>query len=334
MMRENQIKIIQLGMGPLGKKVYQYAIERKSLQVVGAVDMNPEMIGKDVGLFCNRPEAGIQISGTIQEVLNRATADVVVITTVSDMERITPQVEEIAKLGLPIVSTCEELSYPYETSPELARHINDIAKENGVAVLGTGINPGFLMDSLPAFLSGICKSVEKVEVNRFQDAQYRRIPFQQKIGAGLDLDAYELKKKSGTLRHVGLTESLHFVAGQLGWKLDSTEDVLSPVIANQKIETKDLTILPGQAAGVNQIGNGYVNGEVKVKLTFQAAVGEPESYDEVIITGEPNIHSRISGGVNGDIATCAITLNAIHSILNAQPGLRTMSDVPMVSCRD
>jgi 4-hydroxy-tetrahydrodipicolinate reductase len=333
-MSENRVKIIQMGMGPLGKKVYQYAIERKSLQVVGAVDMNPEIIGQDIGIFCDRPSAGIPILGSLEDALEHSSADVVVVTTVSDMERITPQIEQIVKCGLPIVSTCEELSYPYETSPDLAKKVDNMAKEHGVAVLGTGINPGFLMDSLPAFLSGICKSVDKVEVNRFQDAQYRRIPFQQKIGAGLSMEAYEKKKQTGTLRHVGLTESLHFVAGQLGWKLDKTEDVLSPVVTNEKIETKDLTILPGQASGVNQIGNGYVNGEVKVKLTFQAAVGEAESYDEVIITGEPNIHNRIKGGVNGDIATCAITLNAIHSILDANPGLRTMRDIPMVSCRD
>lgn len=321
-------------MGPLGKKMYQYALERASLKAVGAVDVNPSIIGQDLGLFCDRPEAGIPISGTLEEVLEQTEADIVVLTTVSDMNRIMPQIEGIVKHGLPVVSTCEELSYPYRTAPQIADEMDRMALENGVAILGTGINPGFLMDSLPAFLSGLCQKVEKVEVNRYQDAQYRRIPFQQKIGAGLDLDAYEKKKQSGTLRHVGLTESLHFVAGQLGWKLDRTEDVLSPVVTKEKIETKDLTILPGQASGVNQIGNGYINGEVKVKLTFQAAVGEPESYDEVIITGEPNIRSRIQGGVNGDIGTCAITLNAIHSVLHANPGLRTMRDVPMVSCKD
>ena len=333
-MSSNQIKIIHMGLGPLGKKMYQYALERSSIKVVGAVDVNPSIVGQDLGLFCDRPKASIPISGSLEEVLAQTGADLVVLTTVSDMARIAPQIEGIVKHGLAVVTTCEELSYPYHTAPALAEQMDRIAKEHGVAVLGTGINPGFLMDALPAFISGICQKVDKIEVNRFQDAQYRRIPFQQKIGAGMDLDAYEKKKQSGTLRHVGLTESLHFVAGQLGWKLDHTEDVLSPVIAKEKIETKDLTILPGQASGVNQIGNGYMNGEVKVKLTFQAAVGEPESYDEVIITGEPNIRSRIPGGVNGDIGTCAITLNAIHSVLKANPGLRTMSDVPMVSCRD
>ena len=322
-----------MGMGPLGIKMYQYALDKPRLQVVGAVDLNEAIIGQDLGKFCGRGETGIRISPSLADVMREASADVVVLTTVSDLERAAPQIREILHAGLSVVSTCEELSYPYETAPALAREIDALAKEKGLAVLGTGINPGFLMDSLPSFLTGVCRQVEKVEVNRYQDAQFRRLPFQRKIGAGLNMKAFEEKKKAGTLRHVGLTESLHFIAAQLGWKLDRTEDIISPVVAQRQIETDQMTIRPGQATGVNQIGNGYVNGELRIKLTFQAAVGERDSYDEVLITGEPNVYSRIAGGINGDVGTCAITLNAIHSVLSAQPGLRTMADVPMVTCK-
>jgi hypothetical protein len=149
----------------------------------------------------------------------------------------------------------------------------------------------------------------------------------------LSPEAYEAKKQTGTLRHVGLTESMQFIANQLGWKLDSTEDILAPVIAESEIVTDAMTIPAGYASGVRQIGLGFVDGVEKIHLEFQAAVGEKESYDEVRISGTPEIVSRIKGGVNGDIATCAITLNAAHSVMAAQPGLQTMADVPMISCR-
>ena len=155
--------------------------------------------------------------------------------------------------------------------------------------------------------------------------------FQKKIGAGLTLDEFAARKADGSLRHVGLTESIQFVARQLGWKLSGTEDIIEPVIVQEQITTNDMTIEPGMAAGVRQTGNGYVNDEIKIKLIFQAAVGEPSSYDEVQIGGEPDIWSRIEGGVNGDIATCSIVLNALPSILKAPAGLRTMSDIPMIS---
>ena len=189
------------------------------------------------------------------------------------------------------------------------------------------------MDSLPAFLTAVSRSVDKVEVLRYQDAQHRRIPFQKKIGAGLTLEEFAARKAAGTLRHVGLTESMQFIAAQLGWKLDSTQDVLSPVIASETVSTPGMTIPAGYATGVRQVGSGFINGAEKIRLVFQAAVGEPESYDEVRISGTPDVTSRIQGGVNGDIATCAITLNAIPSVLGAAPGLRTMADVPLVSCR-
>ena len=213
----------------------------------------------------------------------------------------------------------------------LAKEMDEAAKANNVAVLGTGVNPGFLMDSLPIVLTAVSQGVESVRVNRFQDAQYRRIPFQKKIGAGLTLDQFEQKKQDGSLRHVGLTESMQMIADRMGWKLDKTEDIISPVIAEKTIETNAMTIQKGKAMGVNQVGRAYQNGKVKIELIFQAAVGEPESYDEVIIEGTPNIHSRIQGGVNGDIATGAITINSIPRVLEAKPGLRTMTDISPVS---
>ena len=326
------IKIAQVGLGPLGQKIAQFIQERESLEIVAAIDNDPQKQGQDFGALCGVQELnGIKIQESISQCAGKEEIDVVVLTTVSDMERITPQIEEIVSFGIPVVSTCEELSFPWLASPELSERIDKAAKGNNVAVLGTGVNPGFLMDCLPTCLTAVCQEVKTIKVSRIQNAKFRRIPFQQKIGAGLSLDAFENKKQQGTLRHVGLTESMHMIAERMGWKLDKTEDILTPVVAEKEIVTDAMTIHPGFAAGVQQIGRGYAGGEEKITLFFKASVGEPESIDRVEIEGRPNIISEIPGGVNGDVATCAITINAVKQVLRAEPGLRTMTDVPVVS---
>ena len=327
-----QIKVVQIGLGPLGKKIVQYIAARQGIELVGAVDINPSIKGLDLGTYCGLDTLNIPISGSLDESLEKVKADTVILTTVSTMKQITPQIEEILKNGLPIVSTCEELSYPWDVSKGLATQIDVAAKKAEVAVLGTGVNPGFVMDALPGFLTAVCQSVTSVKVSRIQNAEFRRIPFQKKIGAGLDLDRFEALRASGRLRHVGLTESIQLIANSMGWELTSTEDIITPVIAEKEIKTDSMVVPAGFAAGVNQVGRGWVGSDEKITLHFKAAVGELESYDRVEIKGEPDITSKISGGVNGDVATCAITINALKQILRVQPGLRTMMDMPPMTC--
>lgn len=326
------IKLMQVGLGPIGQKVVRYALERKELEIVAAVDPAPDIAGRDLGSVCGLDkELGITVCADLASAVNSNKADVALLTTVSNFEKCFHQAQQIAQYGIHIVSTCEEMSFPWDTFPDLAKSLDETAQANKVAILGTGINPGFLMDFLPIVLTGVCKEVKSIKVSRLQDATFRRIPFQQKIGAGLTLDQFQEKKKAGTLRHVGLTESMHMIARSMGWKLDKTEDILTPVIAESEITTGYTLIKPGMAAGVRQIGKGYVNGKEIITLEFQAAVGQNNPADTVEIKGTPDFTSTIPGGVNGDIATCAIAVNAVKSIIKANPGLRTMTDIPVVS---
>ena len=328
----DKIRVMQVGIGPIGQKVVRYMAERQAIDIVAAVDLDPDKIGKDLGQVCGLDkDLGVAVSGDLAAAVSDARPDVAVLTTVSSFEKCAAHAAEIAKLGVHIVSTCEEMSYPWGTAPEVARQLDEIAKANNVAVLGTGVNPGFLMDFLPTALTAVCQDVTRIKVSRLQDATFRRIPFQQKIGAGLTLEQFEEKKKTGALRHVGLTESIQMIAANLGWKLDKTEDIISPVIAESDIDSGYIPIKPGMAAGVNQVGKGWVNGAELITLEFTAAVGQPTSVDTIEIKGTPDITSTIPGGVNGDIATCAITVNAIKTVLKSSPGLRTMTDVPVVS---
>jgi 4-hydroxy-tetrahydrodipicolinate reductase len=327
-----KIKILQIGMGPLGLKITEYIHERKNLEIIGAVDKDPSLIGKTLGNLCSIPDLNLTISNSIETLVRNKKPDVAVLTTVSGLGNIVPQIEEIVSHGLNVVTTCEELSYPWKTGPALAKRIDRAAKNNSVAVLSTGVNPGFLMDFFPITLSGICRKINSIKVSRIQNASFRRIPFQNKIGAGLSLSEFELKKQKGALRHVGLTESIHMIGSRMGWDIDRTEDILTPVVADKTIETENMTIEHGFAAGVQQIGKGFVKGEEKITLIFRASIGEPVSEDTIEIRGEPDIVSTIRGGINGDVATCAIVTNAAKQIVSAEPGLCTMVDIPVISC--
>ena len=325
------IDIIHVGMGPLGRKMVRCAIDRGCFRIKGAVDTNPEIAGRDLGGICGIDPLGINISDNLTDAMKGSSAQVAIVTTVSSLVALESQITALARAGLHIVSTCEELFFPWKTQPEVAKRIHEICFANNVACLGTGVNPGYLMDYLPTVLSGLCQNVRRVRVWRVQDASVRRIPFQQKIGAGLTLEEFEAKRKTGTLRHVGLSESVDFIADRLGFKLSRNIETLEPVIADDEIHTGYKPIARGMARGVYQVGNGFVGDDEVITLTFRAAVGEPQSYEQIEIDGDPPIQSRIPGGVNGDIATCAITLNAVRSILKAQPGLNTMADIPSVA---
>ncbi|WP_018126323.1 hypothetical protein [Balneola vulgaris] len=323
------IGVLQMGFGPLGKQIAHYIADKKNVKTIAVVDLDPDLIGKDIGELLGKDKTGVTVSSSVDEALAKLDKkpDVAVITTVSSIKKLVGQVEAVAKHGMPIVSTCEELSYPWKENEAVSNEIDQICKKYKVACLGTGVNPGFLMDYLPSTLTSICKDVDSITVERIQDATPRRVPFQKKIGAGLNLSSFKEKEAEGTLRHVGLKESVYFLASCVGIDLDEVTEELNPVVSDNDISVPSMNIKKGDARGVEQISHGYQNGVLKIKMHFKAAIGEPRSYDKVTVKGEPSFVSEIDGGINGDIATCAITINSIKSVLKANPGLQTMSTI-------
>jgi 2,4-diaminopentanoate dehydrogenase len=328
---EAMIRVIQLGLGPLGRQIVRYIGERRGLELVGVVDVDPGLQGRDAGEVCGIAPLGLRVAASLDEARLHApeVPQVAVLATVSSIDRLVAQVEAAARAGLHIVSTCEELSFPWKRHRAAAEAIDAACRAHGVACLGTGVNPGYLMDYLPAVFTAIAQRVDRIEVERVQDASRRRVPFQQKIGAGLTPAEFEARKREGTLRHVGLPESVDMIAHALGWELEETTETLEPVLAEEDIGTGYRAIAKGQPAGVQQIATGTLGGREVLRLTFRAAVGEARSYDRIRIRGLPDVDTTIDGGLNGDVATCAITVNAIRAVLRAEPGLRTMLDTPV-----
>jgi 4-hydroxy-tetrahydrodipicolinate reductase len=326
------IRVALVGLGPIGAAVAGQLLSRKGFRIVGAVDVDPLKVGRDAGrvMELDRP-LRVTVASAIGRTLKAARPDVAVVCTSSSLRQVLPQLEEVLKQRVPIVTTTEEAAYPAPADRRLARRLDEAARKARVAVLATGVNPGFLMDALPIALTALCERVDRVEVRRVQDARIRRLPFQQKIGAGLTTEQFERGVRAGTLRHVGFAQSLHMIAAALGWKVERVTDEVRPQVAEAAVASELLAVDPGYVCGLVQEGTAYVDGEPRIALRLEAYLGAPGPYDSVLIEGSPRIHSRIEGGVHGDIATASMTVNSIPAVIGAAPGFRTMRDMPLPS---
>lgn len=355
------LKLLHIGLGPLGKFIVSDLARRGIGRVVEAVDIDPSLKGKKLSEVV--PECGFDcpVYSSIPEAAKASMQgfDAAVLATSSDLAKCMPSLRELLALGLPVVSTCEELLYPWLRHAAHAAELETLCQKHGGRVLGTGVNPGFMMDTLPVAATAVCRAVKKVHIWRIQDATTRRIPFQQKIGAGLDDAAFAAKINEGSLRHVGLGESLHFVSHYLGLNVDKWTETIEPVKADRDLTCGLGPIPKGRAAGVRQVAKGWASknplpevgggggrgwvgssqiapadavtlGDPVITMEFQAAIAQTDPHDRVQIDAEPPIDLVIKNGVHGDIATSAITLNAIPSLIAAKPGVHTMATVPMV----
>ena len=326
------IKVLMYGLGPIGAAVARQIVSRKGFQIVGAVDIDRAKIGLDLGEVIGLGrKLKIRVTNDANGAIKSGKPDVAVLCTSSSLKNVMPQIEGVLKKKVAIVSTTEELSYPVGKNRALAKKIDALAKKAKVAVVGTGVNPGFAMDALPITLTGICERVDSIRVDRIQDARTRRLPFQQKIGSGLTREQFAQKVKDGTVRHVGLAESVTMIADAMGWKLDKVTDEIHPKIADKGVESELIAVDPGYVCGIIQDGIGYSKGKPVVTLHMEAYLGAPESYDAVTVEGNPNIHQKITGGLHGDVATASITVNSIPKVLQAPPGVRTMRDMTLPS---
>jgi 2,4-diaminopentanoate dehydrogenase len=326
------IRVVQVGLGPIGAAVARQVAERRGLRVVGAVDVDPAKVGRDLGEVAGagRP-LKVKVSDDLRRTVRASKPHVAVLCTGSSMKQVLPQIEALLRLKVPIVSTTEELAYPTKANMRYARVIHQLAKKAKVAVLGTGVNPGFAMDALPIALTAICERVDAIRVDRVQDARIRRLPFQQKIGTGLTPEQFQTQVDEGTVRHVGMAQSISMIADAMGWRLDRITDEIQPKIATETVASEFLAVDPGFVCGIVQDGTGYRQGRAVIRLHLEAYLGAPEPYDAVEIEGSPAIRSRVAGGIHGDIATVSITVNSLPRVLEVAPGLHTMRDMPLPS---
>lgn len=327
-----KLKFIQFGLGPIGIRTARFLMERENLELVGAIDIDPKKVGRDAGeiLLSDNP-LGVKVCADAEQVLGSCDAELVVLSTLSSFADLEEQLMLCIRHRKNVISSCEEMAFPWVEDPERSERINTAAQKAGVTLLATGVNPGFAMDALPIFLSSVCRQVSAVRVERHQDAALRRLPFQQKIGAGLSLQEFQRKVDDKVIRHVGFTQSIQMIASALGWKLDRVVDIVCPAIADKDLESPYLKVNQGAVAGVLQTATGYQGENPVITIELQAFLGHPDPKDAILIEGENPIYSEVRGGFNGDIATCAIIANSAQAVLSAEAGLKTMLDIGLTS---
>lgn len=325
----DRARVIQYGLGPIGSAVARHVVEHPELQLVGAVDIDPQKVGKDAGDVIGLGY-GLDFPVVARLAGAPSHADVVAHATGSYFDVFKPQILEVLTAGFDVVSTAEELSFPWLAHAKEAAEIDAAAKRAGKTVLATGVNPGFLMDSLPLFLTAICQDVARIDVTRAQNASLRRGPFQAKIGSGMAVEEFQAKMAQGRMGHVGLPESMGMLFHTLGKKLVRYDNTVEPLVADKRIQTDFFDVQPGKVRGLRQVARGYGEEGEFATLTFIAALDWPDNEDTIRIVGRPNLEVKLRG-TNGDIATVAIVVNAISRVRDAAPGLVTMRDLPIVT---
>jgi hypothetical protein len=329
-----KVKVALYGVGVVGGLIAKFLLEKEGVEIVGAVDTAKDKIGKDLGEILNLgKKLGVTVSDSVEKAFSKASPDIVIHATSSYLKDTYSQIASIVKHGVNVVSTCEELSYPYVTEPKLAKQLDTLARKHDATVLGTGINPGFLMDVLVITLTAPCQKVERIEVVRVMNAGTRRLPFQKKIGAGLTVEEFKRKIEAKEITgHVGLEQSIAMIADALTWKLDKIiVEKVEPVIAEKSAGSKDIKVSIGKVAGLRQKAKGVMQKKEVIVLDFQAYIGAEEEYDAITISGVPSIRQKIQPCVHGDSGTIAMIVNAIPKVINAPAGLVTMKDLPVPS---
>lgn len=329
-MRET--RILHYGLGPIGMEAMRIVSQRSGMLSAAAVDVNPAIVERKLEelLSSGDPGGSVAVKASLVDALDDADGevDVVVHSTGSSLPAVAPQLLECVAAGLYVVSTCEELSYPWARNAGVAGELHAAALDSGVSVLGTGVNPGFAMDYLPLVMTGVMRTVSHVSVRRVQDAATRRIPLQKKVGAGLKPEEFRRRVTAGRLGHVGLEESARAIAAGLGWHLTRVNESINPILAEVSTQGALELIERGHALGLHQVAVGEIDGRVVIELVLEMAVGLPQPRDEIVIAGDPPIRLVVEGGLPGDTATVAIVVNSISKVLSGPPGLMTMADLP------
>lgn len=325
-----KVRVVQYGIGPIGASIARLMRQKESLEIVGAIDRDPTKAGRDLGEVAGATDApwGVVVSADAEGVLAKP-VDVVIHTTTSYLVGVMDELLACLAAGSCVVSTCEELAYPLRKHPGLSAKLDAAAKDEGVALVGTGVNPGFVMDKLVLVLSAAAQRVDFARAVRIVDASQRRLPLQKKIGAGMTPEEFRAQVAAGTIKHHGLPESVAMVADGLGFAIDDISETIEPVIAQQRVKTEFFEVEPGQVAGVHQIARGTSKGQERIFMELQMYLGAKNPADNIELRGEPNLSLTIPGGTHGDLATAAVAVNVIPAILAAPAGLRTVRDLPV-----
>lgn len=327
------IKVAVWGTGMMGQGLLGYLLDRpKDVDIVGAIVTNPAKEGKTVGELLNR-ESDVRMTTDFERVLAEK-PDVVCICTQSNLDEITSQVEPSVKAGANVLCIAEKLAYPWASDPEWADRFDSLAKEHGVSVLGTGVNPGFVLDALIVVWSSICLRVDKIEAQRVNDLSPFGPTVMKGQGVGTTVSEFEHGVADGSIvGHIGFPESIHLIARALGWTIDEIVESREPIVTRVERSTPHVRVAPGDVCGCRHVGKGYCAGELKIELVHPQQI-HPEvegvdTGDYIRILGDPKVNMVNAPEIPGGKGTYASTGNYIPLICLAPAGMLTVVDMPL-----
>ena len=337
-MRKENVKVAIWGFGAMGGGMAEVLLRKKGVDIVGVCDIHPDRVGRsmfDVLGVARGDRKDVVIQNEITKVIGQKSCDAVLLCTDSFTAKTFDKIKLIVEMGINVVSTAEEMSYPKAKEPKLAAEIDRLAKANGVSVLGTGINPGLIMDLLAILMTGACTDVEFVKCERVNSLSPFGPAVMEEQGVGISLDKFNQLSAEGHLAgHVGFNESVNMICDAIGWKLDKpVEQTMAPIVSKVHRKTKYAEVQPGDVAGCTMKGFGHVGGKLAVEMIHPQQI-EPElegtnTGDYVVIKGTPNVNLSNKPEIPGGIGTIAMCINMIPHVINAKPGLHTMIDLPV-----
>jgi len=322
------VPVVVMGLGAIGQAVAHAALRSPEVKLVGAVDTSPRLKGKPLSEVLGVPVGTLKVQGSLSDAVGRTKGAVLLHATSSRLPQVMDQLLAAVRLGMSVVSTCEELAFPWFRHPEAADKLARAAEQAGVVVLGTGVNPGFVMDRLPATLGAACGEVRHARVERVVDARTRRPALQRKIGAGLTEEEFLAAVEKDALGHVGLVESAALLALGLGMDCDDFEEELYPVLAEEDIPGGAFPVKAGRVAGIHQVATALSEGQERVRLELTLALGAEEVGDRVRLDADLPVEFEVKGGLAGDVATANLVVNAAPRVTAAEPGLLTVLELP------
>ena len=321
------VPVVIAGLGDIGRAVARAVLSRPELRLVGAVDPSQDLAGKPLEALLGVPCPELMVEATSARAFAAARGGVLLQATGSTFTSVLDQIEDAVQSGLSVVSTCEELAYPWLRYEDRAERLDALCEEHDVAVIGTGVNPGFVLDRLPAFLSQVVGTVRHIKVVRVVDASTRRASLQRKIGAGLSEEAFHDAVDQGSIGHVGLAESATLAALGCGLELDEVDEEIEPLVAEEDFDGALVPVKHGQVAGLQHVVRGFSEGKELVRLDLTIAIGAEDPRDEVELDADPPLRLVIPGGVAGDDATAWAVVNAVLPVTLLH-GLVTVLDLP------
>ncbi len=322
------------GVGTIGAAVARLLLDMRSdVEVVAAATLNQADIGRPLHEVAGSSRPGPRVAGSLQELV-ATRPDVVVLATGSFISEVGPQVLTCVQAGANVVSPCEELAYPFRRFPGAANAIDEAAREHGVTVLGAGLNPGLIFDGLLAAASGACWDVQSIRGRRVVDTTGFGENIHRRLGIGYTLEEFEEGHRAGTIAgHVGFPESIEIVCERLGVQLDgAVEETFEPLIAASPAPTRYGAVPAGRTEGFVQRATGRVNGSAFVQLELVLHLRPREAgfvpSDSFTIDGRAPVHLTLDPGLDPVAATAAMLVNSIPALLRAEPGLKTVKDLP------